>query len=147
MILVHYCKEGRNDIVLWLGHGWYSKGLPGVDYDRPLVRAQAEQLKGDSGKPFSGPIQPGAEGTAVIPGLAPGDRVTMAVKKLMPLSFFRILAASSLDAAAWSPCLTVQMTSAGEATPQTTEMNSIREDNKSRYCNSFRRWQMAYRYG
>ena len=36
--------EGRNDIVLWLGHGWYSKGLPGVVYDRPLVRAQAEQL-------------------------------------------------------------------------------------------------------
>ncbi len=38
-------KEGRNDIILWLGHGWYSKGLPGVDNDRPLVRAQAEAIE------------------------------------------------------------------------------------------------------
>ena len=42
-----YIRKGRNDIILWLGSGWYSKGLPGVTYDRPLVRAQAEQMKGD----------------------------------------------------------------------------------------------------
>ena len=67
MTLHGLVKEGRNDIILWLGHGWYSKGLPGVDYDRPLVRAQAEQLTTATGKQFSSQIQPGQAGTAAIP--------------------------------------------------------------------------------
>lgn len=36
--------KGRNDIVIWLGQGWYSKGLPGVTGKGPVVRAQAEKL-------------------------------------------------------------------------------------------------------
>ena len=84
-------KEGRNDIILWLGHGWYSKGLPGVDYDRPLVRAQAEQLNNGNWETIVVPIQPGQAGTAGIPASAHGGQATMAEKRLMPLCFFRIL--------------------------------------------------------
>jgi alpha-L-rhamnosidase len=40
-----YLQEGQNDIVIWLGRGWYSPGLPGVTYEGPLVRAQVEELK------------------------------------------------------------------------------------------------------
>lgn len=40
-----YVKEGDNDLVIWLGRGWYSKGLPGVVSDGPLVRAQLEQMR------------------------------------------------------------------------------------------------------
>ena len=36
-------RTGRNDIVLWIGQGWYSSGLPGVAYESPLVRAQIEK--------------------------------------------------------------------------------------------------------
>jgi len=43
-----YLKNGENDVVIWLGRGWYSYGLPGVVYKGPLVKAQLEQLK--SGK-------------------------------------------------------------------------------------------------
>ena len=39
-------KKGRNDLVLWLGSGWYSKGLPGVVNEGPVVKAQLEQLSG-----------------------------------------------------------------------------------------------------
>lgn len=39
-----YLKKGRNDLVLWIGQGWYSKGLPGVVDDGPFVRAQAEMV-------------------------------------------------------------------------------------------------------
>ncbi|HPF02131.1 MAG TPA: family 78 glycoside hydrolase catalytic domain [Bacteroidales bacterium] len=39
-----FVKEGDNDLVLWLGRGWYSKGLPGVVADGPLVRARLEKL-------------------------------------------------------------------------------------------------------
>ncbi len=40
-------RPGENDLVIWLGRGWYSMGLPGVIHKGPLVRAQLEEL--DSG--------------------------------------------------------------------------------------------------
>jgi alpha-L-rhamnosidase len=43
-----YLKTGENDLIIWLGSGWYSYGLPGVVHKGPLVKAQLEQLK--SGK-------------------------------------------------------------------------------------------------
>ena len=43
-----YMTAGENDLVIWLGRGWYSMGLPGVVNKGPLVKAQLEQL--DSGK-------------------------------------------------------------------------------------------------
>jgi alpha-L-rhamnosidase len=39
-------KAGRNDLVIWLGTGWYSMGLPGVISKGPLVKAQLEELNG-----------------------------------------------------------------------------------------------------
>lgn len=39
-----YTKMGENDLVIWLGRGWYSWGLPGVVNKGPLVQAQLEQL-------------------------------------------------------------------------------------------------------
>jgi alpha-L-rhamnosidase len=36
-------NPGRNDLVIWAGKGWYSKGLPGVVFDGPLVRAQIDR--------------------------------------------------------------------------------------------------------
>jgi alpha-L-rhamnosidase len=38
-------RMGENDLVIWLGRGWYSKGLPGVVNEGPLVRAQLEELR------------------------------------------------------------------------------------------------------
>lgn len=41
-------REGRNDLVLWLGRGWYNPGLPGCVSNTPVVRAQLEEVeKGD----------------------------------------------------------------------------------------------------
>ncbi|OFX34123.1 MAG: alpha-rhamnosidase [Bacteroidetes bacterium GWF2_42_66] len=37
-------KKGQNDLVLWLGSGWYTEGLPGVVSNGPLVKAQMERL-------------------------------------------------------------------------------------------------------
>lgn len=42
--LTSLTKEGRNDVVIWLGKGWYTDGLPGVGKDGPLVRAEIDQL-------------------------------------------------------------------------------------------------------
>jgi len=37
-----FVKKGWNEVVIWLGRGWYQPGYPGVVYDGPLVRAQVE---------------------------------------------------------------------------------------------------------
>ena len=74
MILPDLLKEGRNDIILWLGHGWYSKGLPGVAYDRPLVKARQNNFITATGKQLFAQIQPGQEGTAVIPASVHGGQ-------------------------------------------------------------------------
>jgi alpha-L-rhamnosidase len=39
-------KSGRNDLVIWLGSGWYLSGYPGVIDQGPLVKAQLEQVDG-----------------------------------------------------------------------------------------------------
>jgi alpha-L-rhamnosidase len=117
-------KEGRNDIVLWLGHGWYSKGLPGVEYDRPLVRAQAEQL--NNGK-WETIVRTDSSWTGRKSGYScigtwrsgdyGGEKIDASL--LLP-----DLTGSSLDKASWIPVITAENNSA-EASPQTTEMNSI----------------------
>ena len=39
-------QKGRNDLLLWLGSGWYTSGLPGVVNNGPVVRAQLEKISG-----------------------------------------------------------------------------------------------------
>ncbi|MBK9389578.1 MAG: family 78 glycoside hydrolase catalytic domain [Bacteroidetes bacterium] len=41
-------NKGNNSIIIWAGKGWYSKGLPGVQFDGPLVRAQIDLQTNDS---------------------------------------------------------------------------------------------------
>ena len=38
-----YIRQGRNELVIWLGRGWYQpEVVPGVVYDGPLLNAQLE---------------------------------------------------------------------------------------------------------
>ncbi len=37
--------KGKNDLILWLGSGWYTEGLPGVANNGPVVKAQLEKVK------------------------------------------------------------------------------------------------------
>jgi len=37
-------KKGSNNLIIWLGSGWYTKGLPGIVGNCPLVKAQLERL-------------------------------------------------------------------------------------------------------
>ena len=40
-----YIKQGDNDLVIWLGRGWYQPRDRGVIYQGPLVKAQMEVLQ------------------------------------------------------------------------------------------------------
>lgn len=39
-------NEGDNDLLVWLGKGWYHDGIPGVVKGGPFFRAQLESVKG-----------------------------------------------------------------------------------------------------
>ena len=41
-----FIQKGQNNVLLWLGSGWYTSGLPGVVNDGPVVRAQLEKVTG-----------------------------------------------------------------------------------------------------
>ena len=43
-----YMTAGENNLIIWLGSGWYSKGLPGVVGEGPSVKAQLEKFSGQS---------------------------------------------------------------------------------------------------
>lgn len=43
--LTPHVKKGNNDLVIWLGRGWYHPGLPGVVYNGPLLKAQLEEFR------------------------------------------------------------------------------------------------------
>ncbi|MDR1517410.1 MAG: glycoside hydrolase family 78 protein [Dysgonamonadaceae bacterium] len=45
-----YLNKGNNEIVVWLGRGWYQQGLPGVVADGPFVKAQIETIGKDGAK-------------------------------------------------------------------------------------------------
>ena len=40
-----YLKEGENDLLIWLGQGWYKKTTFGAAYDGPLVKAELNMLR------------------------------------------------------------------------------------------------------
>lgn len=40
-----YLSEGENDLLIWLGQGWYKKTTFGAAYDGPLVKAELDVLK------------------------------------------------------------------------------------------------------
>jgi alpha-L-rhamnosidase len=117
-------RKGRNDIVIWAGKGWYSKGLPGVSFDGPVVRAQADQLINNKWKTvlYTDSAWSGREsgyyttGTW-FPGQFGGELVDASM--LLP-----DLTGPSLDKAAWSSVVVVDIPD-HEATAQMAETNII----------------------
>ena len=41
-----FIKKGENNLIVWLGSGWYSEGLPGVVGNGPVFKAQLDKLDG-----------------------------------------------------------------------------------------------------
>ncbi len=46
--LAPYTHPGVNTLMIWLGSGWYSYGLPGVEHNGTLLRAQLELVEGSN---------------------------------------------------------------------------------------------------
>jgi alpha-L-rhamnosidase len=121
-----YIKKGRNDLVLWIGQGWYSKGLPGVADNGLLVKAQIERSIGTerevilctdsswtgraSGYSTTGTWRPHQFGGELVDGGL----------------FLPDLLSESLDNETWAPINTYVIPD-HDITPQMTEKNKIME--------------------
>ena len=42
-----YLNKGENNLIVWLGSGWYKPGLPGVVGEGPVFKAQLDKVVGD----------------------------------------------------------------------------------------------------
>ncbi|MDR0348815.1 MAG: glycoside hydrolase family 78 protein [Tannerella sp.] len=118
--------KGENELVLWLGQGWYKKTTFGVDYDGPLVKAEMnlrqngiwesvlvtdETWKGhESGYSDTGTWQALRFGGEKIDG------------QVLPEN----LSKNELDKLQWFPVTTIPISSRKE-TPQMCEPNRIQE--------------------
>ncbi len=119
-------SKGRNDLIVWIGRGWYVRGLPGVSGEGPLVRAQAQILIGGkwynflttdsswtgrkSGYSTMGTWGPGDFGGELVDG-------SMLLEDLSP---------AGLDKVSWHP-VTVASAPNGTVSPQPVEGNRIME--------------------
>lgn len=119
--------EGENDLVIWLGTGWYEAGKPGVVAGGPYAMAQIDRLEDgkwntlvktdetwqarESGYYLDGSISPYAFG---------GDLIK-AGEVLPDLSH------ATLEAAEWQAATLMESTPDREITPMMCEANKIQQ--------------------
>ena len=122
-----FIQLGRNDLVIWLGRGWYQPGLPGVVYEGPLVKAQMETLKNGQWNTLlsSNASWTGREsGYTGIGNWRPhrfgGERIDAG--KVLP-----DLTAATLDAVTWEAVQEIEAPDHA-VSPRMTEPNRIQEE-------------------
>jgi len=119
-------KSRRNDLIIWLGSGWYREDYPGVANEGPLVRAQLEQVEGfekeiilvtdstwrsrRSEYQRFGPWSPGNYGGEIVDGSLMNRKLT----------------GENLDNGQWVPAVEIAVPT-HEASPQMCELNQIQE--------------------
>ncbi|MCY1719651.1 family 78 glycoside hydrolase catalytic domain [Prolixibacteraceae bacterium Z1-6] len=118
-------KKGTNDLLIWLGSGWYTEGLPGVVNNGPVVKAQLEKVEnnrreiilttdsGWKGRKSSynrhGNYRPHRFGGEIVDGsLVPTDLVV------------------NTSESGWHPVSLIDIPS-HEVTPQMVELNRIQD--------------------
>ncbi|GHT64252.1 alpha-rhamnosidase [Bacteroidia bacterium] len=125
-----YLVKGNNDLLIWLGEGWYQPGLPGVVYEGPLVKARLDAYQkgewhslvltdehwqtAESGYSWIGNGRPHHfGGEKVDASLLPNDMTT-----------------KSLDRLHWIPAAKIEAP-AHAVSPQMSESNRITETIKA----------------
>ncbi|MDU1890395.1 MAG: family 78 glycoside hydrolase catalytic domain [Dysgonomonas sp.] len=121
-----YLHKGTNELVLWLGQGWYKKTTFGTDYDGPLVKAEMDVLnKGEwkcilaTDDTWTG-RESGYSDTGTWQALRfAGERMD---GRIIPKN----LSASEMNKLEWYPIITIPVTGLKE-TPQMCEPDKIQE--------------------
>jgi len=121
-----YLHKGKNELVLWLGQGWYKKTTFGAEYGGPVVRAEMDMLQNGKWSPV---VTTDATWTARESGYSDtgtwqalrfgGERID---GRLLPDN----LETEELNKMKWTPVAIVPVT-AHIVSPQTCEPNRKQE--------------------
>lgn len=119
-----YLKEGENDLIIWLGRGWYSPTLPGVAYDGPLVKARIEELVKGKWSTLVATDSSWKVRESGYTCIGTGKGGNFGGEKVNGAMLLRDLSAKSLNKASWHPVYTANIPEI-QVTPQTVELNRI----------------------
>ena len=122
-----YLKKGENELLIWLGQGWYKKTTFGAAYDGPLVKAELDVLKdgrwevlAKTDASWSG-CESGYSDTGTWRALQfGGERVD---GRILPAE----LSSQVLDKMKWAPVTVVEVP-AHTVSPQMCEVNTIHRE-------------------
>lgn len=124
-----YLKDGENDLLIWLGQGWYKKTTFGAAYDGPLVKAELDILKDGKWELLAATdtswngCESGYSDTGTWRALQfGGERVD---GRILPADLSR----RTLDQMKWYPVVKIDVPQQ-VASPQTCEANKIQKVTK-----------------
>lgn len=124
--LTPYLKDGENDLLIWLGQGWYKTTTFGAAYDGPLVKAELDVWKNGewevvakTDRSWQG-RESGYSDTGTWRALQfAGEKVD---GRILP----KDLSSQTLDRLKWAPVVTVNVPD-HIASPQMCEVNKIHD--------------------
>lgn len=121
-----YIQKGQNELVVWLGQGWYKKTTFGADYDGPVVKAEMVMMQNGKWEPLLATDttwtgrESGYSDTGTWQALRfGGERID---GRLLPDN----LTADGLNRLKWSPVATVPIAE-HKVSAQTCEPNKKQE--------------------
>ena len=120
-------KKGENDLVLWLGKGWYQDGLAGVITGGPYVKAQLEKLNKKSSVTLlaTDPSWKGRESGYSSTGTWQWSR--FGGERVDANQLLSDLKPSTLKAADWLPVKAASIPE-HQVSPQMVEFNKIQKE-------------------
>ena len=121
-----YLKDGDNDLVIWLGRGWYASNLPGVAYEGPLVKARMEELIKGSWNTILATDSTWLASESGYTCIGKGKEGYFGGEKVNGALVLADLSTESLDKASWHPVFVANIPQY-QVTPQTVELNRVME--------------------
>lgn len=121
-----YLHEGKNDLIIWLGSGWYSPGLPGVTSDVPLVKAEIEELKSGKWDNLVSTDSTWVGRESGYSGIGKWRANNFGGEKVDGSLILPDLSPQSLEKVPWYPVFEADVPE-HQVTPQTSEFNKIQE--------------------
>ena len=129
--LLPYLQKGENELVLWLGQGWYRPWLPGGQHEGPVVRAQMDILTADgSWNTFLGTDNSWVGRSSGYSSIGKWRRIGFGGEKVDASELPADLSQASLNAVSWHPVIVIDVPE-HEATPQMSEYNRITDSIKA----------------
>lgn len=121
-----YLREGKNTLAFWLGEGWFSDGLPGVDYAGPLVKAQLETLDSGVWKVATATGEGWRARPSEITGIGTWRSGRYGGERVDARRVIDEFSSPELDDSSWPEAATVEIPER-LVVPQKAELNRIRE--------------------